>query len=285
MSILLDALKKSEEQRQLGKVPGIHSPGGGAPVRQSRSPRWALLVLVVGSAVAVAWFGWRQFQPPQAGDLSTEETAAVATDKTASSEPAATTPDSEAPAQPADAIQVARQAAPRRTPVETLPAESASEPLAAAAATRTEPEPRKSWVNESFTAFEAGRQAAAEPQEPPAPAAAPVATAPAALKQPASKTPAPVAAPAATATQRTPAESRTTEPISFWELPQGIRDSLPDLHISVLVYAENPQDRFVLVGGQRLVEKDQLQEGVVLEEIRREGAVFLYRNYRFLVEG
>ena len=91
MSILLDALKKSEEQRQLGKVPGIHSPGGGAPVRQSRSPRWALLVLVVGSAVAVAWFGWRQFQPPQAGDLSTEETAAVATDKTASSEPAATT--------------------------------------------------------------------------------------------------------------------------------------------------------------------------------------------------
>ena len=26
MSILLDALKKSEEQRQLGKVPNIHSP-------------------------------------------------------------------------------------------------------------------------------------------------------------------------------------------------------------------------------------------------------------------
>ena len=70
-----------------------------------------------------------------------------------------------------------------------------------------------------------------------------------------------------------------------WELPQGIRDSLPELHITVLVYAEDPQDRFVLVCGQRLVEKDSYQDGVILEEIRREGAVFLYRNYRFLVEG
>ena len=34
-----------------------------------------------------------------------------------------------------------------------------------------------------------------------------------------------------------------------------------------------------------LVEKDSYQDGVILEEIRREGAVFLYRNYRFLVEG
>jgi hypothetical protein len=53
----------------------------------------------------------------------------------------------------------------------------------------------------------------------------------------------------------------------------------------VLVYAESPEDRFVLVGGQRLVEKDEVDTGVVLDEIRRDGAVFLFRSYRFLVKG
>jgi general secretion pathway protein B len=68
-------------------------------------------------------------------------------------------------------------------------------------------------------------------------------------------------------------------------LPQGVRDSLPELRISVLVYAEQPQDRFLLVSGQRMVEKDEYEGGVVLDEIRRDGAVFLYRKYRFLVKG
>jgi general secretion pathway protein B len=76
-----------------------------------------------------------------------------------------------------------------------------------------------------------------------------------------------------------------SEPITYWELPQGVRDSLPELRISVLVYAEQPQDRFLLMSGQRMVEKDEYEGGVVLDEIRRDGAVFLYRKYRFLVKG
>ena len=80
-------------------------------------------------------------------------------------------------------------------------------------------------------------------------------------------------------------EPHVAEPISYWELPQGIRDSLPEMHVSVLVYAERPQDRFVLVSGQRMVEKDVYEGSVTLEEIRRDGAVFQYQNYRFLVKG
>ena len=81
------------------------------------------------------------------------------------------------------------------------------------------------------------------------------------------------------------APASASEPISFWELPQNVRDSLPELRITVLVYAERPEDRFVLIAGQRIVEKDRLDDGVQLAEIRRDGAVFEYRNYRFLVEG
>jgi len=79
-------------------------------------------------------------------------------------------------------------------------------------------------------------------------------------------------------------EPHIPEPISYWELPQGIRDSLPEIKITVLVYAEHPGDRFLLSNGQRMVEKDELDGGLVLDEIRKDGAVFLYRNYRFLVK-
>ena len=80
-------------------------------------------------------------------------------------------------------------------------------------------------------------------------------------------------------------EPHIAEPISYWELPQGVRDGLPEIKISVLVYSEKPEDRFLLTNGQRLAEKDSLESGLVLDEIRRDGAVFLYRKYRFLVKG
>ncbi|NNJ64059.1 MAG: GspB domain-containing protein, partial [Xanthomonadales bacterium] len=54
---------------------------------------------------------------------------------------------------------------------------------------------------------------------------------------------------------------------------------------TVLVYADKPEDRFLLVSGQRVVEGDTLDGNIMLEEIRREGAVFIYRSYRFLMKG
>ena len=60
---------------------------------------------------------------------------------------------------------------------------------------------------------------------------------------------------------------------------------MPELRITVLVYSEKPEERFVLIAGQRLKEKDEAPGGLVLDEIRRDGAVFVYRNYRFLIKG
>jgi len=80
-------------------------------------------------------------------------------------------------------------------------------------------------------------------------------------------------------------EPHISEPISYWELPQGVRDDLPEIKITVLVYSEKPEERFLLNNGRRMAEKDALEGGLVLDEIRRDGAVFLYRKYRFLVKG
>jgi general secretion pathway protein B len=299
MSILLDALKKSEEQRQLGKVPGIHSPVAERSLQRSMAQRFVPVILIVVSAVAMAWFGWRQFQPPESGDSPAAETARLAAEPSGTA-PAAVVTAVEPPAQTQSDDSVTRPGASRRTPVEALPAESGIEPAAESAEAVQELEPRKARVNQSFTTFEAEQQAAAAPQERRAPTQAPASSAPqerraptqapasaaaAAPVEPEQQAPVASAAQAVPVSQSAQADSRATNPISYWELPQGIRDNLPELRITVLVYAELPQDRFVLIGGQRLVEKEQYQEGLVLDEIRREGAVFLYRNYRFLVEG
>jgi hypothetical protein len=59
---------------------------------------------------------------------------------------------------------------------------------------------------------------------------------------------------------------------------------MPEFKITVLVFAESAEDRFLLMNGERLREGDEVEGGVVLEEIRRDGAVFSYRQTRFLVK-
>ncbi|NIP17056.1 MAG: GspB domain-containing protein, partial [Xanthomonadales bacterium] len=71
--------------------------------------------------------------------------------------------------------------------------------------------------------------------------------------------------------------------ITYWQLPDSIRAELPEFRVRVMVYAERPEDRFILVNGQRLLEGDSLQPGLVVREIRRDGVVFSYRLYEFLV--
>ena len=77
---------------------------------------------------------------------------------------------------------------------------------------------------------------------------------------------------------------REPAPISYWELPDAIRADVEEIKFSVLVYSKRPADRFVLINGQRLVEGDSPQAGLVVKEIRRDGVVFSYRLYQFLVE-
>ncbi|HSM68818.1 MAG TPA: general secretion pathway protein GspB, partial [Xanthomonadales bacterium] len=72
-------------------------------------------------------------------------------------------------------------------------------------------------------------------------------------------------------------------PINFWEVPGSVRDQLTEMRISVMVFAERPEDRFILMNGRRWVEGDEPQPGLRLEEIRRDGAVFTFSRYRFLV--
>jgi general secretion pathway protein B len=79
-------------------------------------------------------------------------------------------------------------------------------------------------------------------------------------------------------------EKQELTPIGYWELPDAVRANVPETKFSVLVYADNPADRFVLINGQRLVEGDEAGSGLVVKEIRRDGVIFSYRLYQFLVD-
>lgn len=59
--------------------------------------------------------------------------------------------------------------------------------------------------------------------------------------------------------------------------------ALPELHLDVHVYATKPADRFVYINMRKYHEGNTLQEGPVLERIRRDGVVLNYQGLRFIV--
>ena len=65
MSILLDALKRSEQQRRLGEVPDIHSPLGAEPGARAPRNHWLRWILLGIVAVILAWVAWQRIGPKE----------------------------------------------------------------------------------------------------------------------------------------------------------------------------------------------------------------------------
>jgi general secretion pathway protein B len=58
---------------------------------------------------------------------------------------------------------------------------------------------------------------------------------------------------------------------------------LPNLHLDLHVFAANPQQRFVMINTRKLREGESLPEGVIVESITPEGAVLSHNGTRFLL--
>ena len=269
MSILLDALKKSERQRQLGQTPTLQTSVEEQPWSQMTLNHWIPLSLLALSSCVMAWFGWQQFQVPELKDSPAAQVAVVE-------------PDAEPQA---------------RTMTESFQSQGKSqeEQAVPAPVSSKDSEEDKARLNQSFNDFTADNDEA----EAAPPTSNQIATTELASTQeavPELEVEPEVAEPRPRQSRARPGQSKVepgqsklephvAEPLSYWELPQGVRDNLPEIKITVLVYSDKPDDRFLLTNGQRMAEKDELQSGLVLDEIRRDGAIFLYRKYRFLVKG
>lgn len=259
MSILLDALKKSEEQRQLGQTPTIHTSIEGQHGERESAQYWIPLSLMALSLVVMTWFAWQQFRQPGPGNVQSAPPG-PAESLTVQAIPPGQTVNG-APEQET-AGQGTREPE-QRTPVETYESQDRVMSDANARQAQLASESGKPEMNVSST------------EEPSSPSVSANADSQTQMDQNFQEQ----------QTRPAPMQPYIAEPVSYWELPQGVRDNLPDFKITVLVYAEKPGDRFLLLNGQRMAEKDELQSDLTLLEIRRDGAVFQYRNYRFLVKG
>jgi general secretion pathway protein B len=265
MSILLEALKKSEQQRQLGQIPTLQTGIEGQGHPELTLNHWIPLSLIALSAGVMIWFGWLQFRDPDSG--SVPAVAATVTQSAVEQQPRTLTESFQSSGEDLSTAAVPPSPAPQETEDDRARLAQSFNDF-------------KKPGDDTDTAASSNKQAA-ESEQPSTPLAEPEATA------------TPLAEPEATVTQsgqpkvergQSKLAPHIAEPISYWELPQGVRDNIPEIKITVLVYAEKPDDRFLLTNGQRMAEKDEMQSGVVLDEIRRDGAIFLYRKYRFLVK-
>jgi len=223
MSFILDALKKSEIERQRQSMPGlIDTPPA---LRRGRLPLWAMLLgcLLAINMVVLIFVLLRNGTPA-----------------------AASAPASHADSAPADAKSPAVDD--HFSPLSAAPVYAPEIPVAAAETS------------------------------PSAPAAA-------------------LAAPRTLAQRAAPHSFRRPDPVlveaeaddndellpSINQINLTGAQALPEMHLDVHVYATKPADRFVYINMRKYHEGNTLQEGPVLERIRRDGVVLNYQGLRFVL--
>ncbi len=249
MSILLEALRKSEKSQHQPEVPSIHTNDQTDAVSESLKTGPLALLLVV-TLFATGWSVWRQYQLPGG---SYQPPVTLSADQVGAKTTVAPDELKDGGAQAKSSSAVTDNATrPPRTPVETFkaPAGTQSQANADPAENATDRQLPNTGKKTGLGSSDPGENTDDK----------------------------------SNASDQDKYRPQKPAPISYWELPDNVRADVPEIKFSVLVYATNPADRFVLINGERLNEGDSTQPGLVVEEIRLDGVVFSYRLYQFLIE-
>jgi general secretion pathway protein B len=263
MSFILDALKKSELERQRQTIPGLMDAG--PPERRRRFPLWAVaLVVLLGVNLAVLLVVLLRSTPSPAHAVPTREpplaSMPVGSPPAAASAPAISAP-TETPATPAPRVAESPPAAPpgraakHFSPLDAAPVYAPEIPADSDAVAGAGNE-RARDTSRSATL---GR-------------AAPTG-----------------ASPARSAHTRDPVltadEDKSDEEVlpTIAQIDLSGQPALPTLHLDVHVFATNPADRFVYINMQKYREGSALADGLTLERIRRDGVVLNYHGLRFVL--
>jgi general secretion pathway protein B len=292
MSLILEALKKSERQRRLSEVPTLTTPIIATQRQRSLLP---FLVVVIVLALGVGWWLLRVPEtPPASAPVASASPSAVPSGKPADAASYVEAAHDASPAPPAPTLPTL----PPHTAATTKPARS----NAVADTLPAQPEPDNQRPS-----------AIVLPSNPPpvlsGPAPRPTAGASAASGTAAIKLPVATAAKSpdstlasveprmATAAVTAPPPTNTAAAApsvqppppppgpalpSIWDLPYSTRKGLPDITMTMHVYSADPRGRFVIIAGDRHVEGDDLGGGVMIREIRADGMVLDFHGQKFL---
>lgn len=253
MSFILDALKKSEIERQRQAVPGLMDARPAAP--RKRFPLWAAaLCALLGINIVVLAFVLTRGPAPTGRE-----------------------PPGVAPAAKGLAADAARPAVGSAGHIESASPAQVTPPVAPPPV--AEPRPDHFSPMDSTTAY--------APEVPPM-GASPTEVAPLAVPHPhanrlgsADEALRPAAHPADPVLTHEDGGADTEALPSINEI--NLNGQVAEMHLDVHVYATRPADRFVYVNMRRYREGETLAEGPVVERIRRDGVVLDYRGVRFLL--
>ncbi|MDX1625898.1 MAG: general secretion pathway protein GspB [Wenzhouxiangellaceae bacterium] len=323
MSLLLDALRKSEDQRRRGQPPSLDLPPvpGAAMPRSGRRLRAALTVAGIALVLVAAVMAIRSLQGPSAvPESGTSGVGPVLALPEAPADPTVAAVEDEARSGAgAESTAPGDEAAPKAARSGAVSSASSSwareegAPEGIERRTETAGEQDRAVTSDAVAVDpERGRDPAAEPDRAsptdrtsstaapgPEPAAGSGASIDiedderaralrAALERARARASSGPGAGEAGAREGEAAPGAVgTEPMANfvrpWELPARQRAEFPDLDMTVHVFATDPADRFVLINGQRYQEGAQLGDGARLGEITREGAIVEFGDYRVLV--
>ena len=257
MSFILDALRKAERDRNLGRTPSLGDVTATAPRKPSQrpSPRTlGLIALVMGLLIVTVWL-WPRHPPVTAPPPKAEAPpAAVAAAPAPSSEPVPAQPMEPVPEPAPPAPEIATAVPTDATLSPDVPAESIDDLMAEP---EPEPEPAAAIVDD------------VPPPEVAAtgPASAPTGDALEADPAPTLEEAPPPAEPAA-----------ASDAPLLRDMPSDYRGAFPALRVDVHVYDDDPARRWVMVNGRKAMEGTTLGEGPTVSRITPEGIVFDFRG-------
>lgn len=316
MSYILEALKKAHEKRPPGPIPDLFTVQGPLPEEPHRVPAVVVTaaVLLLGCGVILGGWLWlqsgRRAEPRPAPPVPGEQNSAVGETPRALVEAAP-------PAQVVPAGPTPTTAAPSRKsrlrPVQGRPESSTAQPPAAAPAGAGSAEfvPAAPVVSSTWPAAPAPAVPVVRSTVPSAPAPAvpafppadfPPAAVPETPPEPLSSTPlrhVPSLPPpfAVSPALPPPPEPPPAEPtpevpppadgrvVGFADLPPAVKAELAGLQISGHVWSVEPSLRLLTIQDRLVHEGAEAAPGVRLEEITEQGAVFVYRGWRFRITG
>lgn len=247
MSFILDALKKSENERQRQVGPSLAD----VQVRERRDnkPWWAVAV----GALLVVNLGVLLVVLLRDGDARSNSPQAASENSTANTQ---ATDDARAGTQmplPASSSRM-----PRGNPTLNAPTSPGARSLADEAGS-----------GEAGVVLDSDPQLSAAANVPEGPP----------LVRPID---APSVAPA-TIPPQPPAQPERDEVLpTQMDLAAG-GTALPEMHLDIHVFSARPADRFVFVNMQKYTEGQALKEGPTLERITQDGAILNHRGMRFLL--
>jgi len=246
MSYILEALKKSDQQRQQGAAPTLTTVQLPVEEPDARTFPWlvALAAVLFVAGIVIGWLQpWNGAAPVATAPPPVERTAIPVSQLA----PPVAAPS--APSAPPDTRPSLAQ-----VPVQVEPQKPPQAPPAPRVVPLSPPEPVV--------------RPQVKPVAPPAVIAAhePPAAAP--------KEPAPVARAKPAAAPEQPVMTRA-------ELPSAIQQELPAMSVSLHAYSPKPGNRLVSINNTLLQEGDALAPGLVLEQITQKDMIFNYKGYRF----